>query len=457
MIGYKGVDLNKLLISVSGVRGIIGTALTADVAVNYAAAFGTFLPRGKVAVGGDTRKSGPMIKSAAIAGLLATGHDVIDIGICPTPTLELAVFDGSYAGAIAVTASHNPDQYNALKLIGPKGLFLNEIQGKKVKSIYAKGLQKNVKWDKVGNIYPDDSWINHHINKIFGLDIISLDSIASSHLKVVADCCGSTAAVVAANFFSRMDIDFHLVNSIPSDRFPRGPEPVPENLSDLCKTVKDQKANLGMAFDPDSDRLALVDENGIPLGEEYTLALAARFILQNKKGPMAVNLSSSLMNEFVAKNAGVKIYRTRVGERNVTEKLIKSKGVVGGEGNGGLIYPGLHFGRDAFLAAAVIIQYLTSSKKKISELARELPRYEMVKTTLNLSRSDVDKNVRKIEKLFPKARIDRLDGIKIIGDNWWVQIRASNTEPIARLMAEAPGKDDALKLISKVKRALSRR
>ena len=449
--------MSKLLISVSGVRGIVGEVLTAEIATAYSAAFGTFLPKGKVAIGGDTRRSGPMIKSAAIAGLLATGHDVVDIGICPTPTVELAVLDGGMAGGIAVTASHNPDPYNALKLIGSKGLFLTESQGDRVKSIYQNKKIKYVKWDRIGRLSADDSWINHHINRIDSLAIVSSGRSDTRQLKVVADCCGSTAAMMAASFFSRFHVDFHLINSIPSDSFPRGPEPVPENLTDLCEAVKLLHADIGMAFDPDSDRLALVDENGDPLGEEYTLALAARYILQHSKGSMAVNLSSSLMNDFVASEAGVKIYKTKVGERNVTAKLISSHGVVGGEGNGGLIYPSLHFGRDAFLAAAVIIQYLSTSNKKISQLSRELPRYEIVKTKLKLTRSDVDKNIRKIEKSFPKNKIDRLDGLKIIGDNWWVQIRASNTEPIVRLMAEAQTKDQALKLISMVKRALVKR
>jgi phosphomannomutase len=430
---------------------VVGTALTADVVLKYVAAFGTYLKKGKVAVGGDTRRTGPMVKSAAIAGLLATGHDVVDIGICPTPTVELAVRDGSFVGGVAVTASHNPDQYNALKLIGPGGLFLSASQAEKVNSIYQSGKIKYVGWEKVGKQSSDNNWIDHHIDKILGLDIISPETIGRRQLKVVADCVGATASLTAARFFSCLGVHCHLINAEIGERFPHPAEPLPENLGDLCSAVKDVGADIGLAFDPDSDRLAIVTEKGEPLGEEYTLALGCRYILSQKQGPIAVNVSSSMLNDFVAAEAGTKIYRTRVGERNVTEKLMKTKGIVGGEGNGGLIYPNLHWGRDAFLAAAVILQYLSQDKKTIGQLAAELPAYAMLKTKVTASKRDVEKKKGKIKRIFPKARVDETDGIKIYSDDWWVQIRASNTEPIARLMAEADSDVRARKLISAVK------
>ena len=261
---------------------------------------------------------------------------------------------------------------------------------------------------------------------------------------------------MAESFFKRLGVKYTLIHSVPTGTFPRGPEPVPDNLKDLATAVKRNKADVGFAFDPDSDRLAIVSEKGKPIGEEYTLVFGSRYILSKKTGPMAVNLSSSMINDFVAKEAGVKIYRTKVGERNVTEKLRRMKGVVGGEGNGGLIYPDLHWGRDAFLAAAVIAQYLVDEKKTVSEILAELPSYYMVKTKLKLIRLEVENKIKAIENSFKDCKIDRMDGVKISGKDWWVQFRASNTEPIARIISEARDRHTAERLIRTVSSAIRR-
>lgn len=440
-----------LLISVSGIRGVVGEALTTDVAAGYAAAFGTFLKGGRVAIGSDTRRSGPMIKSSATAGLLSVGCDVVDIGICPTPTVETAVRDGGFAGGIAVTASHNPDKYNALKLIGAGGLFLSEKQGMKVKNIYDGGATRYKTWDKVGALSFQTDWIERHIKNILDLEIISPKLIKDRRLRAVVDCVGGTAARMGEEFFTRLGVDFKMINTEISGRFPHPPEPAPENLSDLCGAVTMEKADIGFAFDPDADRLAVVSEKGIPLGEEYTLALGSRFILGKNPGPMVVNMSSSLINDFVAREAGVRLYRTKVGERNVTEKLMRIKGAVGGEGNGGLIFPKLHWGRDGFLAAAVITQYLAESKSKISALAGELPTYVMLKNRMHVTRRDLLKKSQAVIRVLPAGKINRDDGLRVSGDDWWVQIRVSNTEPIARLMAEAKNAEQAGQLVDAVK------
>jgi len=449
--------LAGLLISVSGIRGIVGQALTAEVASGYAAAFGTFLKGGKVAMGMDTRRTGPMVKSAAISGLLSVGCDVVDIGICPTPTVEIAVRDGGFAGGIVITASHNPDEYNALKLLGKGGLFLSESQGNKVKEIYENKSPHYANWLKTGTLSDDKGWISKHKQNILNLDIITPKLITDRRLKAVVDCVGGAASVMAGEFFQALGLDTTIINSNITGRFPHPPEPIPENLAELGAAVLRESADIGFAFDPDADRLAVVSEKGIPLGEEFTLALGARFILSKKKGPMAVNLSSSMINDFVAKEAGVKISRTKVGERNVTEKLMSGKCVVGGEGNGGLIYPGLHWGRDGFLAAAVLTQYLAESGKKISELAGELPVYTMLKTKLRVSRRDVDKNSPKILKKLPSGKVDTRDGLKVTGEDWWVQIRASNTEPIARLMVEAASEKQAQELARAAKSVFAKK
>jgi phosphomannomutase len=446
--------LSGLLISVSGIRGVVGKALTSEVALNYGRAFGMYLRGGKVALGRDTRRTGPMVSSAVIAGLLSSGCDVVDIGICPTPTVELAVRDGGFAGGVAVTASHNPVEYNALKLIGKEGLFLSESQGNKVRDYYKSGRFINSDWRTTGELSSDDRWVNHHIDRIMDLDIISPPLIKERDIKVVADCVGGAACVMAEEFFTRLGVGFRLIHDKPAGTFPRGPEPVPENLSDLSKEVLRYRADVGFAFDPDADRLALVSEKGYPAGEENTLALCARYILSREKGPVAVNLSSSMLNDFVAAEAGVKIHRSKVGERNVTEKMRRTKAVVGGEGNGGLIYPKLHYGRDGFLAAAVITQYLASTKSILSGLVGELPSYVMLKTRLKLPPSAIKRKLAALEKIFGGNKISRLDGIKISGDGWWVQVRASNTEPVVRIMAEAEDDKTARGLIKTVKNTL---
>jgi phosphomannomutase len=443
--------LKELLISVSGIRGVVGRSFTSETALNYARAFGSLLKGGKVAVGRDTRITGPMFTSAVISGLLSSGCDVADIGICPTPTVELAVRSGVFNGGVAVTASHNPIEYNALKLIGKDGVFLSSRDGEKVQESFRSGRFRDRDWSSIGKMTYENGWIDFHIKRILGLDIISVSSIKRRGLKIVADCGGGAASYMAENFFKKLGVEFELIHSNPTGRFPRGPEPVPENLSDLSRAVRRKKADVGFAFDPDADRLAIVSENGEPIGEEYTLTLGARYILSRKAGPVAVNLSSSMMNDFVAREAGVKIYRTKVGERNVTEKLRRLRGVVGGEGNGGLIYPQLHWGRDAFLAAAVIVQYLVSSGLKIDDLVMELPRYVMIKTKINLTRSDVEKRLDALETVFQGDKINRMDGIKISGKEWWVQVRASNTEPVARIISEARDHATAMDLIKTVK------
>lgn len=442
--------MSELLISVSGIRGVVGKALTPGIVLKYAMAFGKYLKGGKVAIGRDTRRTGPMMSSAVISGLLSSGCDVVDIGICPTPTIELAVREGKLAGGVAITASHNPVEYNALKLIGREGLFLSEAQGRIVRNNYESGKFINHDWRATGELSFDDKWIGHHIKRILKLDIISPTLIKRRKIKVVADCGGGTASVMAEQFFTALGVKINLIHHKPAVKFPRGPEPVPENLSDLSRAVTRYKADVGFAFDPDADRLAIVSEKGKPIGEEYTLALGMRYILSRRKGPIAANISSSMLNDYVAGEAGVKIYRSKVGERNVTEKMIRTKSVAGGEGNGGLIYPALHYGRDAFLAAAVIVQYMASSKSAISELAGELPSYVMLKTKLKLSSQALSKKMAALEKAFQGNKINRLDGIKISGRGWWVQVRASNTEPIVRIMAEAENIRAARTLIKTV-------
>ena len=361
--------MGKLLVSVSGIRGIVGDSLTPKIALDYGEAFGRYLKGGKVILGRDTRYHGPMIFSAVAAGLLSSGCDVIDIGIVTTPTVEFAVRESEAAGGMVITASHNPIEYNALKLIGAGGTFLTETQGKRFLMYYNKPelrKLKKAKKLKIGRYLQQDGWDLEFIRAILKLDIIRLPLLKRKKFRVVADCVNGTASYVAAELFNSLGCNLKLINAVPDGKFPHPPEPSPENLKQLCRAVKAFKADIGFAFDPDGDRMAMVDEKGRPVGEEFTLALGMRYILSRRKGPIAINLSSSMINDYVAREADVKIYRTKVGEINVTEKLKKIGGVAGGEGNGGLIYPKMLYGRDGLMAAAVILQYMASSRKTIS-------------------------------------------------------------------------------------------
>jgi phosphomannomutase len=434
--------LSKLLVSVSGIRGIVGDSLTPEIALQYGRAFGYFAKKGKIIVGRDTRHHGPMILSATIAGILESGCDVVDIGVVTTPTVEYAVRQTAAAGGVVVTASHNPIEYNALKLIGSRGIFLTEAEGNKFLKLVS--LKNDRRPKKYGTCISEDGWDGRHIHAVLGLDILNINRIRKRKFRVVADCVNGTASYVSAEFFNSLGCSLRLINAVPDGKFPRPPEPEPENLKALCRAVKVFKADIGFAFDPDSDRLAMVDEMGKPVGEEFTLALGMRYILAKKKGPVAVNLSSSMINDYVAREAGVKIYRTKVGEVNITEKLLNVGGVAGGEGNGGLIYPYLHYGRDAFQAAAVILCYMATSKKSISSLAGELPRTFMEKRKIDVSNKNI--NFDKIRKVFSQEKIDDRDGLKIIFADGWLQIRLSNTEPIARIMAEAYDREKAVRL-----------
>ncbi len=445
--------MGKLLVSVSGIRGIVGDSLTAEVALKYARAFGKYSKGGKIILGRDTRYHGEMISSAVAAGLMESGCNVIDIGVATTPQIEFVVKETGASGGIAVTASHNPIEYNALKLIGKDGTFLTQTQGNRFLKIYKNMDGAPQKRKPVFGRYEiQEQWDGRYIDSLLSLDIIKPASIKRRKFKVVADCVNGTSSHLVGELFNSLGCDLKLINAIPDGKFPHSPEPVPENLKQLSKAVRSHGADIGFAFDPDSDRMAMVDEKGKPVGEEYTLTLGLRYILNQKSGPVVVNLSTSMMNDFVAKEAGVKIFRSKVGEINVTEKMKRVSAVAGGEGNGGLIYPWIHQGRDGLLAAIVILQYMTSSKKAISELAAEIPATTMVKRKVKLNGKKL--NFNKVIKAYPDGKVDQSDGVKIVFDDSWLQLRLSNTEPIARIMTEAYNSKKAKKLADELEKII---
>ena len=447
--------MKNLMISVSGVRGIIGDGLTPNVAMQFAQAYGSEFGPGKIVVGRDSRLSGPMIQHAIWAGLMSVGCDIVDLDIATTPTTEIITEHSDHKGGIIITASHNPKEWNALKLLAPDGLFLDKGQGE---NILARIENKNfnfVNWDQLGTVTRYDEAAQEHIDRILALKEINSEKISQRKFKIVVDCCNGAGGVILPQLLSQLGCETIFINPEPNGLFPRNPEPIPENLSDLIKTVKENRADLGIAVDPDVDRLALVSEQGNPLGEEYTLALVTRYILAKKPGPVVVNASTTQAIDDIASQFGQKVTRTLVGEINVALKAREISAVISGEGNGGVMFPALHIGRDAPVGIALILQFLSEEKKPLSQIFRDLPQYSMIKDKVSLSfGTDAKAIVEKLRKQNQNETIDETDGLKFLYERSWVHIRASNTEPIIRVIAEAPDVKSAQKLVDTFKQKI---
>lgn len=447
--------MSRLMISISGIRGVVGDGLTPQVVVKFAQAFGTYLGGGKVVVGRDSRVTGPMVKHSVFSGLMAAGVDVIDIGICPTPTVQMAVKELKAHGGIAITASHNPIEWNALKLIDASGMFLDESQGKKVIDIVDKEKFRNVTWDQIGKPEIYENAIEDHIKAILKLKLIDVEEIASRKFKVVVDCVNGAGGTILPDLLANLGVQAVFMNEEPTGLFPRAPEPLPENIGDLCERVRAEKADIGFAVDPDVDRLAIVSEKGEPFGEEYTLVSAANYVLSHKDGPIAVNASVTRAIDDIAAKYNTEVHRTKVGEIYVAKKMKKIKAAIGGEGNGGVILPELHLGRDAPLAIALTLQQLAVTRMKASELRDSLPQYYQSKNRIEIKNFDVSKIMEALEKRHNKEQVDKIDGLKLIYRDSWVHVRPSNTEPIIRIYSEARHKEEAdalgFQLINEIK------
>ncbi len=440
------------MISVSGVRGVVGEGLTPQVVINFAEAFGIYLGGGKVVVGRDTRVSGEMFKHAVLSGLISVGCDIIDVGVCPTPTTQIAVEKLEARGGIMITASHNPIMWNGLKLIGADGLFLDAEQGERVVKISREKSHPFVNWEKLGVMLPYSRAIQDHIEAILNLKYVDVSAIRRRQFKVVLDCVNGAGSNLVPALLSDLGCQTVQINCEPTGLFPRNPEPLPENLSELCDAVKKERADLGMAVDPDSDRLALVSEKGEPLGEEKTLAIAVKHVLNRKRGPVVINASTSLITEDVAKSYGAEVIRTKVGEIHVAKKMREVSAVIGGEGNGGVILPDVHLGRDAPVGIALVLQQLVEFGGTLSALSASLPHYVIVKNKIELGEMSPAAALKKLQKIYHSEKLDFTDGIKIVRPKSWVHIRASNTEPIIRIIAEAPTEKEAHELCEDVMR-----
>jgi phosphomannomutase len=443
-----------LMASVSGVRGVVGESLTPELLAKYSSAFGGLCKSGKlntrpkVVLGRDSRISGEMCRVAVLSGLLATGCEVIDLGICPTPTLQIAVEGLVADGGIIITASHNPIQWNGLKFIGSNGTFLGEREAEKLFDLVKNDKITYQPWSGLGKVKSDHSWVQKHIQKILKLRYIDVKKIKRKKVKVVLDCCNGAGGIASPGLLRALGCQVIELSCNPDGNFAHNPEPLPENLVSLCRAVKKNKADIGFANDPDVDRLAMVSDLGIPLGEEATLALATKFILSKKpKSKVVTNISTSRMIEDIAREFDSKVYRTKVGEAHVVRGLKAEKGIVGGEGNGGVILPELHYGRDALVGMALILEYLAESKKTITDLALDLPRYFMIKKKGELTK-DFERNLDKLKRKYAQGKINLIDGVRIDFEDFWIHIRKSNTEPIFRIIAEAKSEKKAKELVA---------
>ncbi len=394
-----------------------------------------------------------IFKGTVLSGLLSTGCEVIDLGICPTPTVGIAVKGSKAKGGIMITASHNPAEWNGMKFFNYDGIFLDEKKGKKLFSLAEKEMSYS-DWDSLGKVRLDQSWIEKHIQRILNLSFIDKNKIKKKNFKVVLDCNNGTGSSIAPSLLRELGCNVIELNCGLSGDFIHQPEPVPENLGLLCRKVKETKADLGFACDPDADRLAVVSDKGVPLGEEYTLALCVDFVLSKRLSDVGINVSTSNVIEDIARKYGVKVFRSKVGEIYVVSLLKKIKGIIGGEGNGGVILPENHYGRDAQAGMALILQYLAESGMKISQLKESLPQYYIKKDKMKLS-GDFDAKMRRYLRKFRQAKINNLDGVKVEFENSWINIRKSNTEPIIRVMAEAKSQKEAERLVLEAKRELS--
>lgn len=437
---------NNLIFSISGLRGIVGDGLTPELVVKYASAFG-YSSKGKIVIGRDTRNTGEMIKNLVISSLVATGCEVIDLGICPTPTVELAVLDLKAKGGIVITASHNPIEWNALKFINSEGMFITEQEKNRIEKLVQNQKIKFASWDKIGKVNKDSFQIEKHISKILNLSLVQKETIREKRFKVVIDCVNGAGSFASPILLEKLGCEVIKINCENTGTFPHPPEPVPANLTQLCDAVRQYQADIGFANDPDADRLAIVSEKGDAIGEEYTLVLATKYVLSKKKGPVVVNLSTTKMIDDVAKLYSAPVHRTKVGEANVGLKLKQVKGVIGGEGNGGVILPELHYGRDALVGLALILSYLAESRLTVSQAIEQIPKYYMLKKSFPINK-DFEKLLHKFKAKYRKSSMNTRDGLRIDLPDGWLHIRKSNTEPIARVIAEAQDKKQVDDLVN---------
>lgn len=450
-----------LIKSISGIRGTIGGKtgdnLTPLDTVKFAAAYGTWLKNNstnknlKVAVGRDARISGKMIQELTMNTLTGLGIDVIDLGLSTTPTVEVAVPLENADGGIILTASHNPKQWNALKLLNSKGEFLDGEAGALILEIAEKENFDFAEVDDLGKITVIDDYIDRHIQEVLKLKLVDADKVSSAKFKVAVDAVNSTGGIAIPALLKRMGVEVIELYCEPNGHFPHNPEPLKEHLTDICDLMKKEKADLGIVVDPDVDRLAFIDENGEMFGEEYTLVACADYVLSKTPGNTVSNLSSSRALRDITEKHDGEYNASAVGEVNVVQLMKDSNAIIGGEGNGGIIYPEAHYGRDSLVGTALFLTYLAEKKETVSAIRASYPSYYMSKNKIQLTPDlDVDGVLKAVEKRHASEEISTVDGVKIDFPENWVHLRKSNTEPIIRIYTEAKSQQEADELAQKM-------
>ena len=454
-----------LIASVSGIRGTIGGKvkdnLTPVDVVAFAAAYGTWLTSTTktsctVVVGRDARISGPMVQQLVQQTLIGLGINVIDVGLSTTPTVEMEVVRQNAQGGIILTASHNPKQWNALKLLNSKGEFISSDDGKALMQHLEAQSYDFASVDDLGVISTVDDALEAHIDAILALDLVDVDAIQAAQFSVVVDGVNSSGGVAVPMLLDKLGVKTSKIHCTPNGDFPHNPEPLKEHLTDLTTAVLDNKADVGIAVDPDVDRLVFMDENGVLFGEEYTLVACADYVLAHQKGDVVSNLSSSRSLADLAQQHGVDYHASAVGEVHVVEKMKAVNAVIGGEGNGGIILPELHYGRDALVGIALFLSFLAKERETVSSLKKRYSSYVMSKKKIKLSETwDTDALLTTVAHTFKNERVTTIDGVKIDFDDSWIHLRKSNTEPIIRLYAEAPDEHRIHVQVEKIEKAIA--
>jgi phosphomannomutase len=439
---------SNLIVSVSGIRGIVGQGLTAGPALAFAQALATYTEGGRIVLSWDGRPSGLMLRHAVLAGLLDGGCEVHALGVAPTPTCGLAVRRLGAAGGVQITASHNPAEWNGLKLFGPDGAVLTTSEGQRIKTLFDAGNFRHCSWDRLGAFQECGAAANWHRDCV--LELVAAEAVRRRQLRAFLDANGGAGGPLGLDLLAALGCEVEGQGCTADGRFLHEPEPVADNLRQVCPRVAAVGADIGFVLDPDADRLALIDETGQYLGEELTLALAVLCRLDQECGPVVINMSTSRVVEDVCRRFKAPCHRAAVGEANVVEKMRQVGAVIGGEGNGGVIDPRVGWVRDPFIGMGLILSLLARSGKKISALAMELPTYTIVKTKFAVDRGRLPALFTALLARWPEARANRLDGLRLDWEDRWVHVRPSNTEPIVRVIAEAPRPADAQQLCAEV-------
>ena len=448
--------MKSLKIGITGVRGIVGETFTPEVAVGFSQAFGTYLDGGRILVCRDTRASGPMVRAAVLAGLLAAGCEVIDLGVSPTPSLQLAIKWLNADGGIAITAGHNPSQWNALKFVRGDGLYLNPTQAEELLDIFHQGEFAKATWDQIKPAFQNQDPIQHHMELLMGA--FDVAAIKNRRLKVAVDCCNGACSRLIPNWLRGIGCEVLAINDDVTAPFPHPPEPKPETMAQLSAVVKAGNADIGFAHDADGERLGIVTESGQPLSEELTLALATRIRLEQRSGTVVTNVSTTGAIEQIAAAYGGAVVRTQVGQAYISEGIIEHNAVLGGEGSGGVTVPELHPTHDSAAAVGLILEGLARTGKPVSEFIQELPRLTMLKHNLPVEPNRLYSVLQNFRLAIEREHLtyDLTDGVRVVLPAGWVHVRASNTQSMIRVIVEAEEARSAQRLLDWVRDRLNK-